>query len=147
MKILFSVLPTVLNTIYASTKCSNTTVTPDGERELSNEQLESTYIFGRPDNLQHGRNLAELFTTEDTSRCVTECIEEYKYFCPTTTYGNSGTCCDSLTCPRADFCSFNVPDGSMGLKLWSCPFDKQVCGPVGRLTADPYKNRGGREVD
>ena len=51
---------------------------------------------------------AELFTTNDSVKCMKECIDENNIWCPSAN-GESGTCCDDVKCNQVDFCSFNAP--------------------------------------
>lgn len=69
-----------------------------------------------------------MFETGDTRRCSRECIGEQNHFCPSNTYGPTGVCCDTYKCAKGDFCSFHTPIESKGLKLWSCPYDRPLCG-------------------
>ena len=71
---------------------------------------EGVYMFGRDQafSFDHekrndrlladpagGRQLDDLFTTSDTAKCGSDCIEKGYYFCPDSTYGSQGTCCDT----------------------------------------------------
>ena len=90
------------------------------------------------------RQLATLFTTEYSTVCKHDCIDELHYFCPSAE-GTEGTCCNSASgCENTgDYCSFDASEDSLALKYWSCPRNADICGSEVLLAAD----KDGKELE
>jgi hypothetical protein len=95
--------------------------------------LLSVSVNGSKYSTSNSRKLSVLFTTKSSKKCVTECIDKKKYFCPDAIKvkqhkDDSGYCCEKHNCPKSDVCSFHAPVQSKGLKYWTCPHAIDVCG-------------------
>ena len=69
----------------------------------------------------------ELFYTSDSYECKHTCIGQNKVFCPVANQ-TGGNCCENSQCNKVDYCSNDAAVNSVGLQLWSCPFETSMCG-------------------
>ena len=74
-----------------------------------------------------GFEAVEIFSTSDSEKCKSSCIDANNHFCPSADR-ESGVCCDDTNCEKNDYCSYNAPFGNKALTYWACPTDPSFCG-------------------